>query len=214
MAPKRAFAASALWLCPCAGQIRPPRWRGTEAEGPVSSSYGVPRVSVAVSRGGQRGVQEVGLSCPSGRGGEKGEGTECCSLKARLCRSCSRLQRPLAPHRALGNHSILSLFQLGSNSGRCCQEKESCLGTLVTPRETLERERHLRRKPWGAGSPCLEELSGINLRCSHKFIARVRAGHCWSPFPACSGLVFSLCPSTQKLLKASGGDYPIYPQDP
>lgn len=119
-----------------------------------------------------------------------------------------------APHWALGIHSVLSLFQLGSSSGHCCQEKESCLGTLVTPRETLERERHLRRKPWGAGSPCLEELSGLNLTCSHKFIARVRAGHCWSPFPACPGLVFSLCPSTQKLLKASGGTYPIYPQGP
>lgn len=45
------------------------------------------------------------------------------------------------------NCSTPSLLQLGSRSGSGCQEKEIGLGTPATPREALERECHLRRRP-------------------------------------------------------------------
>lgn len=56
--------------------------------------------------------------------------------------------------------------------------------------------------------------SGLHLRCSHRYIARFRAGHCWSPFPACPELIFTLCLSAQKLLKANGGPTLSTPRSP
>lgn len=128
-------------------------------------------------------------------------------LRLRPCGPCSQLRDPIDSRTLLNTVTAPAGLQLG----KALPGEGALTGDPGCPEREAGERASPEKEALGSGPPCSEELSSLNLRCSHRCVARVRAGHLVS-LPGKLWVGFYSCLSTQKLLKASGGAHPIYPR--